>query len=89
MAFSNLVAFSIILTTAATLYGQGIHNIQSSAQAAEDQDLGVPQPAAVQAELHSPLWQAGLLQPPGRELLVDLEIRKVVRPRHLSCDHVL
>ncbi len=26
---------------------------------------------AVQAELHSPLWQAGLLAPPGRELLVD------------------
>jgi NRAMP (natural resistance-associated macrophage protein)-like metal ion transporter len=35
MAFSNLVAFCIILTTAATLSAHGIHNIQTSAQAAE------------------------------------------------------
>ena len=35
MAFSNLVAFSIILTTAATLSVHGITNIQTSAQAAE------------------------------------------------------
>jgi NRAMP (natural resistance-associated macrophage protein)-like metal ion transporter len=35
MAFSNLVAFTIILTTAATLSAQGITNIQTSAQAAE------------------------------------------------------
>src|SRR6185369_17148229 len=26
---------------------------------------------AVQAEVHSPLWQAGLYQPPGRDVLVD------------------
>lgn len=35
MAFSNLVAFSIILTTATTLAAHGITNIQTSAQAAE------------------------------------------------------
>ncbi len=35
MAFSNLVAFTIILTTAATLSMHGITNIQTSAQAAE------------------------------------------------------
>jgi len=35
MAFSNLVAFCIILTTAATLATHGINNIQTSAQAAE------------------------------------------------------
>ncbi|MGZ5818819.1 MAG: NRAMP family divalent metal transporter [Burkholderiaceae bacterium] len=35
MAFSNLVAFTIILTTAATLSAHGITNIQTSAQAAE------------------------------------------------------
>jgi Mn2+/Fe2+ NRAMP family transporter len=35
MAFSNLVAFSIMLTTAATLSVHGITNIQTSAQAAE------------------------------------------------------
>jgi Mn2+/Fe2+ NRAMP family transporter len=34
MAFSNLVAFFIILTTAATLHTHGIHEISSSAQAA-------------------------------------------------------
>ncbi len=27
--------------------------------------------AAAQAEVHSPLWQAGLHRPPGREILVD------------------
>ncbi len=35
MAFSNLVAFCIILTTAATLAAHGVHDIQTSAQAAE------------------------------------------------------
>ena len=35
MGFSNLVAFFIILTTAATLHVSGITNIQTSAQAAE------------------------------------------------------
>ena len=35
MGFSNLVAFSIILTTAATLANHGVTNIQTSAQAAE------------------------------------------------------
>ena len=35
MAFSNLVAFFIILTTAATLHAQGKTDIQSAAQAAE------------------------------------------------------
>jgi len=35
MGFSNLVAFCIILTTAATLATHGITNIQTSAQAAE------------------------------------------------------
>jgi Mn2+/Fe2+ NRAMP family transporter len=34
MAFSNLVAFFIILTTALTLHGKGITDIQTSAQAA-------------------------------------------------------
>jgi NRAMP (natural resistance-associated macrophage protein)-like metal ion transporter len=35
MGFSNLIAFFIILTTAATLHASGITNIQTSAQAAE------------------------------------------------------
>jgi NRAMP (natural resistance-associated macrophage protein)-like metal ion transporter len=35
MAFSNLVAFFIILSTAATLHGAGITKIETSAQAAE------------------------------------------------------
>jgi len=35
MSFSNLVAFFIILSTAATLHAAGIHDIQTSAQAAE------------------------------------------------------
>ena len=35
MTFSNLIAFFIILTTAATLHKMGIHDIQTSAQAAE------------------------------------------------------
>ena len=35
MGFSNLIAFFIMLTTAATLYPAGIHDIQTSAQAAE------------------------------------------------------
>lgn len=35
MAFSNLIAFFIILSTAATLHAAGITNIQTSAQAAE------------------------------------------------------
>ncbi len=35
MGFSNLVAFFIILTTAATLHVSGVTNIQTSAQAAE------------------------------------------------------
>jgi Mn2+/Fe2+ NRAMP family transporter len=34
MGFSNLISFFIILTTAATLFPNGIHNIQSSADAA-------------------------------------------------------
>src|SRR5262249_40952301 len=35
MAFSNLVAVAIIITTAATLHAQGITNVQTSTQAAE------------------------------------------------------
>jgi Mn2+/Fe2+ NRAMP family transporter len=35
MAFSNLIAIAIIITTAATLHDKGITDIQSSAQAAE------------------------------------------------------
>jgi NRAMP (natural resistance-associated macrophage protein)-like metal ion transporter len=35
MTFSNLIAFCIMLTTAATLHAAGVHNIQSAAQAAE------------------------------------------------------
>jgi NRAMP (natural resistance-associated macrophage protein)-like metal ion transporter len=35
MAFSNLIAISIIITTAATLHSKGVTDIQSSAQAAE------------------------------------------------------
>lgn len=35
MAFSNLIAFFIILTTAVTLYSLGLHDIQTSAEAAE------------------------------------------------------
>jgi len=35
MAFSNLIAFFIILSTAATLNAAGVHDIQTSAQAAE------------------------------------------------------
>ena len=35
MAFSNLIALSIIITTAATLHAQGKTDIESSAQAAE------------------------------------------------------
>ena len=35
MAFSNIIAFFIILTTAATLHAHGIKDIQTSAQAAE------------------------------------------------------
>jgi len=35
MGFSNLIAFFIMLTTAATLYAHGVRDIQSSAQAAE------------------------------------------------------
>jgi NRAMP (natural resistance-associated macrophage protein)-like metal ion transporter len=35
MAFSNIIAFFIILTTASTLYVHGITDIQTSAQAAE------------------------------------------------------
>ncbi len=35
MAFSNIIAFFIILTTAVTLYTNGLHDIQTSAQAAE------------------------------------------------------
>jgi glycine/D-amino acid oxidase-like deaminating enzyme len=27
--------------------------------------------AAIQAEVHSPLWQAGLYQPPGRDVILD------------------
>lgn len=35
MGFSNLIAFFIILSTAATLHASGVTNIQTSAQAAE------------------------------------------------------
>jgi NRAMP (natural resistance-associated macrophage protein)-like metal ion transporter len=35
MAFSNLVALAIMVTTAATLHVAGVHNVESSAQAAE------------------------------------------------------
>ena len=35
MAFSNIIAFFIMLTTAATLYAHGVKDIQTSAQAAE------------------------------------------------------
>lgn len=35
MSFSNLIAFFIILSTAATLHASGVTNIQTSAQAAE------------------------------------------------------
>jgi Mn2+/Fe2+ NRAMP family transporter len=35
MAFSNLVGFAIIVTTAATLHAQGITNVETSSQAAE------------------------------------------------------
>lgn len=35
MAFSNIIAFFIMLTTAVTLYTHGLHDIQTSAQAAE------------------------------------------------------
>lgn len=35
MTFSNLIAFSIILSTAATLHAAGVTNIQTSAQAAQ------------------------------------------------------
>ena len=35
MGFSNLIAFFIILSTAATLHASGVHDIQTSAQAAE------------------------------------------------------
>ena len=35
MAFSNIIAFFIMLTTAVTLYPHGVHDIQTSAQAAE------------------------------------------------------
>jgi NRAMP (natural resistance-associated macrophage protein)-like metal ion transporter len=35
MGFSNLIAFCIMLSTAATLYAAGVRDIQSSAQAAE------------------------------------------------------
>lgn len=35
MAFSNLIAFFIMLTAAVTLHAQGVHDIESSAQAAE------------------------------------------------------
>lgn len=35
MSFSNLIAFFIILSTAVTLHAAGIHNVQTSAQAAE------------------------------------------------------
>jgi len=35
MGFSNLVALAIMVTTAATLHGAGVTNIESSAQAAE------------------------------------------------------
>ena len=35
MAFSNLVALAIMVTTAATLHARGITNVQTSSQAAE------------------------------------------------------
>jgi Mn2+/Fe2+ NRAMP family transporter len=35
MAFSNLIAISIIITTAATLHAKGVTDIQSSSQAAQ------------------------------------------------------
>ena len=35
MAFSNIIAFFIMLTTAVTLYTHGVHDLQTSAQAAE------------------------------------------------------
>jgi NRAMP (natural resistance-associated macrophage protein)-like metal ion transporter len=35
MAFSNLIAFFIMLTTAVTLHAHGLHDIQTSTQAAE------------------------------------------------------
>jgi Mn2+/Fe2+ NRAMP family transporter len=35
MAFSNLVALAIMVTTAATLHAAGVHDVESSAQAAE------------------------------------------------------
>ncbi|MFL6713481.1 MAG: NRAMP family divalent metal transporter [Sulfurifustis sp.] len=35
MAFSNLIAFIIMLSTAVTLHAQGVHDIETSAQAAE------------------------------------------------------
>lgn len=35
MAFSNLIALFIMLTTLVTLYGHGLHDIQTSAQTAE------------------------------------------------------
>jgi Mn2+/Fe2+ NRAMP family transporter len=35
MAFSNIIAISIIITTAATLHAKGVTDIQSSSQAAE------------------------------------------------------
>lgn len=35
MGFSNLIAFFIMLSTAATLHASGLHDIQTSAQAAE------------------------------------------------------
>ena len=35
MAFSNLIAIAIIITTAATLHAKGVTDVQSSAQAAE------------------------------------------------------
>jgi len=39
---------------------------------------------AAQAEVHSPLWQAGLYQPPGRDVLVDPA--KLVRGLARVCD---
>jgi glycine/D-amino acid oxidase-like deaminating enzyme len=39
---------------------------------------------AVQARVHSPLWQAGLYQPPGRDVLVDPA--KLVRGLARVCD---
>ena len=40
MAFSNLIAIAIIITTAATLHSNGIFDIQSSAQAADSIETG-------------------------------------------------